>query len=157
MSLTRTFTDLFVAFMLMKVPFPCTPHWLSIRNTLVSDCYAAYVTGISEMRANSIFQLVSMINLRSTVYGSTYCWWYGDLVANCSRSSSHIPNGQSTPVVPWLSHSPLGSEVRGFKPAWVDGFFSERKNPEFLRKGSKAKSWVPCHRFTARKRTSSRN
>ena len=33
-----------------------------------------------------------------------------------------------------------GSEVRGFKPGGVDGFFSERKNPEydFLLKGSKA-------------------
>ena len=32
-----------------------------------------------------------------------------------------------------------GSEVRGSNPAGVDGFFSERKNPEsdFLRKGSK--------------------
>ena len=31
-----------------------------------------------------------------------------------------------------------GSEVRGFKPGRGRWFFSERKNPEFLRKGSKA-------------------
>ena len=47
---------------------------------------------------------------------------------------------QSTPVVHWLSYSPLYPRLAGSIPAGVDGFFSERKNPEydFLRKGSKA-------------------
>ena len=45
-----------------------------------------------------------------------------------------VPAG---PVVIILA---IGSEVCGFKPGQGDGFFSERKNPEydFLRKGSKA-------------------
>ena len=45
----------------------------------------------------------------------------------------------STPVVQWLSYSPLDPKFAGSIPARVDGF-SERKNPEydFLRKGSKA-------------------
>ena len=44
----------------------------------------------------------------------------------------------STPVVPWLSYSPLNPRFADSNSAGVDGFFSERKNPEydFLRKGS---------------------
>ena len=46
----------------------------------------------------------------------------------------------STPEVQWLSYSPLDPRFAGSIPAGVDGFFSERKNPEydFLRKGNKA-------------------
>ena len=46
----------------------------------------------------------------------------------------------SSPVVQWLSHSPLDPRFAGSIPAGVDAFLSERKNPEhdFLRKGSKA-------------------
>ena len=42
-------------------------------------------------------------------------------------------------MVQWLSYSPLDSRFAGSIPPGVDGFFSERKNPEydFLRKGSK--------------------
>ena len=49
---------------------------------------------------------------------------------------------QSTPVVQWLSYSPLELRFAGSIPAGVDGFFSGRKNPEydFLRKGSKSVS-----------------
>ena len=45
----------------------------------------------------------------------------------------------STPVLQWL-YSPLDQRFAGSITAGVDGFFSERKNPEydFLRKGSKA-------------------
>ena len=47
---------------------------------------------------------------------------------------------ESTPVVQWLSYSPLDPRFAGSIPARVDGYFSERKNPDydFLRKGSKA-------------------
>ena len=40
----------------------------------------------------------------------------------------------------WLSYSTLDPRFAGSIPAGVDGFFSERKNPEyeFLRKGNKA-------------------
>ena len=46
----------------------------------------------------------------------------------------------STPVVQWLSYSPLDPRFSGSIPAGVSGFFSECKNHEsdFLRKGSKA-------------------
>ena len=46
----------------------------------------------------------------------------------------------SSPVVPWLSYSPLDPKFTGSNPAGVDGFFSDRKNPDydFLRKESKA-------------------
>ena len=42
-------------------------------------------------------------------------------------------------MVQWLSYSPLDPRFASSIPAGVDGFFSERKNPEydFLRKGSK--------------------
>ena len=43
-------------------------------------------------------------------------------------------------MVQWLSYSPLDPRFAGSNPAMVNGFFSERKNPEydFLRMGSKA-------------------
>ena len=43
-------------------------------------------------------------------------------------------------VVPWLSYSLLDPRFASTNPAGVNGFFSERKNPEydFLQKGSKA-------------------
>ena len=43
-------------------------------------------------------------------------------------------------MIQWLSYSPLDPRFAGSIPAGVDGFFSERKNPEydFLRKGGKA-------------------
>ena len=46
----------------------------------------------------------------------------------------------ATAVVPWLSYSSLDPRFAGSKPARVNGFFLERKNPEyaFLRKGCKA-------------------
>ena len=47
---------------------------------------------------------------------------------------------KSTLVIPWLLYSPLDPRFTGLIQAGVDGFFSERKNPEydFLQKGSKA-------------------
>ena len=47
---------------------------------------------------------------------------------------------KSTPVVQWLSYSPLDPRFTGSIPAGVNRFFSERKNPEydFLQKESKA-------------------
>ena len=47
---------------------------------------------------------------------------------------------RSTPVVQWLSYSPLDPRFAGSIPAVVDAFFSERKNRDydFLGKGSKA-------------------
>ena len=63
----------------------------------------------------------------------------------------------STPVVSWLSYSPLDPRIAGSNPAGVDEFFSESKNLEydFLRK--RVKSWVPRRKFRVRIRTSSRN
>ena len=51
-----------------------------------------------------------------------------------------MPKHSSTPVVQWLSYSPLDPRFAGSIPAGVDGFFTGRKNPEydFLRNGSKA-------------------
>ena len=47
---------------------------------------------------------------------------------------------ESSSRVQWLSYSPLEPRFAGSNPAGVDGFFSERENPEydFLWKGSKA-------------------
>ena len=57
-----------------------------------------------------------------------------------STIAKRSPTILSTPVVQWLSYSPLDPKFAGSNPAGVDGFFSERKNPEydFLRNGSKA-------------------
>ena len=63
----------------------------------------------------------------------------------------------STPVVPWLSYSPLDPKFAGSNPAGVNGFFECVKIPCMPSFGREVKPCVPCRRFTARKRTSSRN
>ena len=50
-----------------------------------------------------------------------------------------------------------GSEIRGFKPGLVDGFFQSLKILSMSSFGREVKPWVTCRRVTARKRTSSRN
>ena len=64
---------------------------------------------------------------------------------------------ESTPVVQWLSYSPLNPSFAGSIPAGVDGFFQSVKilSMTFFRR--EVNPWVPCRRLTARKRTSSRS
>ena len=50
-----------------------------------------------------------------------------------------------------------GPEVREFKPGQVSGFFQSVKILSMTSFGREVKPWLPCRRFTARKRTSSRN
>ena len=45
----------------------------------------------------------------------------------------------------------------GSNPAGVDGFFQTVKTLSMTSFGRKVKPWIPCRRFTARQRTSSRN
>ena len=63
----------------------------------------------------------------------------------------------SAPVVQWLSYLRLDPRFAGSIPAGVDGFFSERKNPEydFFRKGSKA--MVPVKKPQGEIRASEQN
>ena len=73
------------------------------------------------------------------------------------RKICMIFNSRSTPVVPWLSYSPLDPRFAGSNPAGVDGFFQSVKILNMTSFGREVKPWVPCRIFTARKRTSSRN
>ena len=50
---------------------------------------------------------------------------------------------QSTSVVPKLPYLPLDPRFADSNPAGVDGFFSERKNPEYDFFGREVKPWVP--------------
>ena len=50
-----------------------------------------------------------------------------------------------------------GSEVRGIKPGRGRWDFSECKILSMTSFGKAVKPWVPCRRFTVRKRTTSRN
>ena len=63
----------------------------------------------------------------------------------------------SITVISWLSYSPLDPRFAGSNPAWVNGFFQSIKILSMTSFGREVKPWVPCRRFTARKRTSSRN
>ena len=56
------------------------------------------------------------------------------------------------PVVPWLSYSPLDPRFAGSKPAGVDGFFQSVKILRMTSFGREVKPWVPCRRFTTRKK-----
>ena len=64
---------------------------------------------------------------------------------------------QSTPVVQGLSYSPLDPRFAGSIPAGVDGFFQSVKILSMTSFGRDVKLRAPCRRFTARKRTLSRN
>ena len=63
----------------------------------------------------------------------------------------------STPVVPWFSYSPLDPRFADSNPAGVDGFSQSVKIVSMPSFGRKVQPWVPCRRFTGRKRTSSQN
>ena len=58
----------------------------------------------------------------------------------------------STPKVQWLSYSPLDPRFADSIPVGANGFFESVKILSMISLGR-----VPCRRFTARKRTSSRN
>ena len=62
-----------------------------------------------------------------------------------------------TPVVPWLSYSPLDPRFAVSNPDGVCGFFQGLKILSMTSFGREVKPRVPCRRFTARKRTSSQN
>ena len=64
---------------------------------------------------------------------------------------------ESTPVVQWLSYSPLDPRFAGSIPAWVDRLFQSVKILSMTSFGREVKPRVPCSRFTARKRASGQN
>ena len=64
---------------------------------------------------------------------------------------------KSTPVVLWLSYSPLNPRFAVSNPARVDGFFYSVKILSMTSFGREVTPWVPCRRFTAHKSTSSWN
>ena len=61
------------------------------------------------------------------------------------------------PVVPWLSYLPVDPKFADSNPAGVDGFLQRVKILSMTSFGKDVKPWIPCRRFTARKRISSRN
>ena len=86
-------------------------------------------------------------------------------LSTCSTDSSLIRMSiffgflpiKSTPVVQWISYSPLDPRFDGFKPGQGRWFFQSVKILSMTSFGREVKPWVPCRRFTARKRTSSWN
>ena len=83
--------------------------------------------------------------------------WEEGRLENYEFVVKDLPMGRtllSTPVVQWLLYSPLDSRFAGSNPSGVDGFFQSVKIPSMISFGREVKPWVPCRRFTARKRTS---
>ena len=60
-------------------------------------------------------------------------------------------------MVLWLSYLPLDPRFAGSNPAGVDGFFQNIKILSMTSFRREVKPWVPCCRFTARKRTTNWN
>ena len=73
-----------------------------------------------------------------------------------SRWTLYIHIYMTTPVVPWLSYSPLDPRYAGSNQAGVDGFFQRVKIVSMTYFGTEGKQWVPCRRYMARKGASSR-
>ena len=72
----------------------------------------------------------------------------------CNRQVIALKPRVSTPVVvQWLSYSPLDPRFAGSIPTGVDGIFQSVKILIMNSFGREVKPWVPCRRFTARKRT----
>ena len=63
-------------------------------------------------------------------------------------STSSMSKQASTPVVPWLSYSPLDPRFAGSNPAEIDAFFQNVKILTMTSSGREVKAWVPCRRFT---------
>ena len=55
----------------------------------------------------------------------------------------HVYMEESTPVVPWLSYSPLDPRFAGSVPAGVDRFFQSVKILSMIFFGREVKPWVP--------------
>ena len=90
------------------------------------------------------------------VHNKQWSWSWSSSSSSSSECSAQ-GQVQSTPVVHWLSYSPLDPRFAGSIPAGVDGFFQSVKILSMTSFEREGKPWVPCRRFTARKRTSSRN
>ena len=69
----------------------------------------------------------------------------------------HAMSKKSTPVVTWLSYSPLDPMFAGSDSAGDVEFFQSVKILSMSSFGREGKPWVPCRSFTARKRTSNQN
>ena len=81
-----------------------------------------------------------------------------DLVSvNGPREIYFVDALRADPVVQWLSYPPLDPRFAGSNPASVDGYFQSVKIPSMISFGREVKPLVPCRKFTARNRTSSRN
>ena len=93
-------------------------------------------------------------------------WWSlttfaTNLKQHTNSSSSHITAPDSISIVDTSGRMVIilatESKVAGSNPARVDGFFQNVKMLSMTSFGREVKPWVPCCRFTACKRTSSRN
>ena len=109
--------------------------------------YTECVTNSMAQRHGSILQQIQVTISITTIFNIHYIH---ELYSMCQKS-------KSTPVVQWLSYSPLDPRFAGSIPAGVDGFFQSLKILNMTSFGREGKPWVPRRRFTARKRTSSRN
>ena len=84
------------------------------------------------------------LNYYFNIFRACYCLKLNILVSKYTVSIE--PNRMVDSGGPVVIILATGSEVRETKPGWGRWIFSERKNP-----------LAQCRRFTARKRTSSRN
>ena len=55
-------------------------------------------------------------------------------------------------MVQWLSYLPLDPRFAGLNPAGVDEFFESVKILSMTSFGREVEPWIPCRRFTARKK-----
>ena len=133
----------------MKIYYPAgyrTPDLLNQRQT----CYD--LSQHDELLCKYFTRCILIITMWQSCKISLRYGIYYSVVRNWIRIAF-----QSTPVVQWLSYSPLDPRFAGSIPAGVDGLFQSVKIVSMTSFGREVRPWVPYRRFTARKITSSRN
>ena len=136
----------------MKIYYPTgdrTPDFLSQRQTCYHLSQRGELVILIVMEGDLWLSLTS--NFFSLIHRQQFVEFW--LVVPCSA----FPFSISTPVVPWLSYSPRDPRFAGSNPTGVDGFLQSVKILSMTSFEREVKPWIPCHRFTACKRTSSQN
>ena len=135
-------------------------HFWENRNFFL--CEQPLILGKLKKTAHNIY--MSSLDMEFEKYrkfglGSTFGDGHTDIQTHTLSLSFSLslPLSQSTPGVQWLSYSPLDPRFAGSIAAGVEGFFQSVKILSMTSFGREVKPWVPCCRFTAHKRTSSRN
>ena len=133
---------------------------LGSQDLLFLELWIAVFTSLTVSYSKSVFSSAPELSARMlqewvSLFCSKLLKWTSHTTIGMCLDNLDCPS--LSPVVLWLSYSPLDPRFLGSNPAGVNGFFQSVKILSMTSFGREVKLWVLCRRFTARKRTSSWN